>query len=324
MVTRVLKYLMGLTALLVLSMPPCNGQNYPYVPQTAAYSIVGNQTATPGLQASLNPLSAANLMSAVIAVDVVATSNITLSGPQTIDGIALVAGNTVLAATQTSSVNNGIYVVQAGAWTRAVNFPSGYVIPQNCDLVIYVRNGNVFSGRTFFINTASAITIGTTGFLPTTVSTTATTTRSGTVTVTGGNVASSFGGSSSTSTDCVSFNDGAGSINDLGDVNSIKGPCAVENSATGHLVLQNGGFHPTASTGTLNTNSTDHWGIVTGLAAATAVTITFATAYPNTPACSANDSASTAVGITAISGSSVTFSMTALTGTLYYTCFGTN
>lgn len=48
------------------------------------------------------------------------TANITsLSGAMTIDGVALVAGDRVLVKYQTSASQNGIYVVQSGAWTRA-------------------------------------------------------------------------------------------------------------------------------------------------------------------------------------------------------------
>lgn len=47
------------------------------------------------------------------------TANITLSGTQTVDGIALVAGDRVLVKNQTTASANGIYVVAAGAWTRS-------------------------------------------------------------------------------------------------------------------------------------------------------------------------------------------------------------
>lgn len=55
--------------------------------------------------------------SAVVAT----TANITLSGTQTIDGIALVAGDRVLVKNQTTASANGIYVVAAGAWTRSTD-----------------------------------------------------------------------------------------------------------------------------------------------------------------------------------------------------------
>lgn len=47
-----------------------------------------------------------------------ATSNITLSGPQTVDGVALIAGDPCLVTGQSAPANNGIYLVAAGAWTR--------------------------------------------------------------------------------------------------------------------------------------------------------------------------------------------------------------
>lgn len=47
------------------------------------------------------------------------TANITLSAPQTIDGISVIAGDRVLVKNQSTQAQNGIYVVAAGAWTRA-------------------------------------------------------------------------------------------------------------------------------------------------------------------------------------------------------------
>lgn len=46
------------------------------------------------------------------------TTNITLSGPQTIDTISVVAGDRVLVKDQSTLSQNGIYLVAAGAWTR--------------------------------------------------------------------------------------------------------------------------------------------------------------------------------------------------------------
>ena len=55
--------------------------------------------------------------SAVVAT----TATITLSGTQTIDGVTLIAGDRVLVKNQTTASANGIYVVAAGAWTRATD-----------------------------------------------------------------------------------------------------------------------------------------------------------------------------------------------------------
>jgi hypothetical protein len=86
------------------------------------------------------------------------------------------------------------------------------------------------------------------------------------------------------------------------------------------------GTSPTVSScggGTITTGSSTNKGSITGITAATACTITFAAAQPlSAPAvCTFSDSASIDVGISAISTSAVTTSMTSLTGTLYYLCF---
>jgi hypothetical protein len=49
------------------------------------------------------------------------TTNITLSGTQTVDNVALVAGDRVVVKNQTTTTENGVYVVAAGAWTRAAD-----------------------------------------------------------------------------------------------------------------------------------------------------------------------------------------------------------
>jgi hypothetical protein len=48
--------------------------------------------------------------------------NITLSGEQTVNGVAVVEGDNVLVNGQTDQTENGVYVVSTSAWTRAVWF----------------------------------------------------------------------------------------------------------------------------------------------------------------------------------------------------------
>jgi len=57
------------------------------------------------------------------------TGNITLSGTQTVDGIALVAGDRCLVKNQTAAADNGIYVVAAGAWARSTDMNTWAQVP---------------------------------------------------------------------------------------------------------------------------------------------------------------------------------------------------
>jgi phage-related tail fiber protein len=55
-------------------------------------------------------------------VKAASTANIaSLSGTMTIDGVALVAGDRVLVKDQTTALANGVYIVAAGAWARAID-----------------------------------------------------------------------------------------------------------------------------------------------------------------------------------------------------------
>lgn len=53
------------------------------------------------------------------------TANITLSGTQTIDGVAILGDDRVLVKNQTTGSQNGIYLCKAGAWARAADFAAG-------------------------------------------------------------------------------------------------------------------------------------------------------------------------------------------------------
>lgn len=55
-------------------------------------------------------------------VRVATTANIVLSGEQTVDGVALVGGDRVLVKDQASAIDNGIWNVSTGSWSRAEDF----------------------------------------------------------------------------------------------------------------------------------------------------------------------------------------------------------
>jgi hypothetical protein len=93
------------------------------------------------------------------AVRVATTANITLSGTQTIDGVAVVAGERVLVKNQTTASQNGIYVVAAGAWTRSTDADTG---PEMEGLAVFALEGTVNVDTAWVCTTNPPIAIGTT------------------------------------------------------------------------------------------------------------------------------------------------------------------
>lgn len=94
---------------------------------------------------------------AVLAATVAA--NITLENEQTVDGIALVAGNRVLVKNQTLPEENGIYiVVDGGPWTRSTDADS----PAELDsATVFVQQGTA-NADTGWTQTTTIVTVGTT------------------------------------------------------------------------------------------------------------------------------------------------------------------
>jgi hypothetical protein len=96
-------------------------------------------------------------------VGVVATSNLTLSGAQTIDSVAGTAGTTlVLATAQSTASQNGPWLMQTGAWTRPAWYPSGGTTQAFQFVAVRVRLGTQYADSLWDITTSGAITIDTT------------------------------------------------------------------------------------------------------------------------------------------------------------------
>lgn len=90
------------------------------------------------------------------------TANITLSGAQTIDGVAVVAGDRVLVKDQTTGSANGIYVAAAGAWSRAGDAGAGQLTAGS---TTSVTEGTVNGDKRFVLTTNDPITVGTTALV---------------------------------------------------------------------------------------------------------------------------------------------------------------
>lgn len=90
-------------------------------------------------------------------VKVATTVNIALTGTQTIDGVGVVATDRVLVKNQTNPVENGIYVVSAGAWTRSSDADTDGEIN---GMVCFVTSGTTQGGQTWIIATSPATIAG--------------------------------------------------------------------------------------------------------------------------------------------------------------------
>lgn len=131
---------------------------------TAAVSF--NNFKITGLADGTNPGDAVNFgqLNAIVQgqefktpVVVATTANITLSGTQTIDTIAVVAGDRVLVKNQSTPSQNGIWIVAAGAWTRATDMDVAAEFTRG---TVLVRGGATHQGD-IFTQTATVVTVNT-------------------------------------------------------------------------------------------------------------------------------------------------------------------
>ena len=90
------------------------------------------------------------------------TANITLSGTQTIDGVALVAGDRVLVKNQTTASANGIYVVATGAWARATDADNTPGSEVHGGMFCFVTEGAANADSGWVLTTNDPVTLGTT------------------------------------------------------------------------------------------------------------------------------------------------------------------
>jgi hypothetical protein len=96
-------------------------------------------------------------------VRVATTANIVLSGPQSIDGVAVVAGDRVLVKNQTAAKDNGIYVAAVGAWIRSSDANSSAKVTPN--MMISVEVGTAQADTIWQLITDGVIVLGTTSLV---------------------------------------------------------------------------------------------------------------------------------------------------------------
>ncbi len=93
---------------------------------------------------------------------VATTADITLSGLQTIDGVALAANDRVLVKNQTDGTENGIYYADTSTWQRSPDFDGARDVCQGT--LVYVNEGSAGLGF-WYVTTSGTITPGTTSIV---------------------------------------------------------------------------------------------------------------------------------------------------------------
>lgn len=92
-------------------------------------------------------------------VKAASTATVTLSGSRVVDGITVSNPDRVLIKDQASAIDNGVYVVQAGAWTRATDFDTAAEV---AGAQVAVQSGTVNGGTQWATSFKSTDTVGTT------------------------------------------------------------------------------------------------------------------------------------------------------------------
>jgi hypothetical protein len=123
---------------------------------------VGTPTSNSDVATKAYVDSVAQGLSTKTAVRVATTANITLSGTQTIDGVSVIAGDRVLVKNQTTTTQNGVYDVAAGAWARSTDSDTGTEL---VNAFYFVQSGTTLQATGWVQSTPGPITLGTTSIV---------------------------------------------------------------------------------------------------------------------------------------------------------------
>jgi hypothetical protein len=85
-------------------------------------------------------------------------ANVALAGVQTVDGVALAAGDRVLVGAQSTAAQNGVYIVSASTWSRATDADTAARL---AGALVPVSEGTVNAGKVFRSNTGVGLALGT-------------------------------------------------------------------------------------------------------------------------------------------------------------------
>lgn len=89
--------------------------------------------------------------------DAATTANTSLTGEKNIDGVITLASR-ILVKNQTAAAENGIYITDAAAWTRATDSDTSAELTSGT--MVYVEGGTVNGNQVFILATPDPITLG--------------------------------------------------------------------------------------------------------------------------------------------------------------------
>lgn len=142
----------------ISTLPTVPNRNDPTTFSERADALLG---AMPTLVTELNNfVTEVNTLSFKTACRAATTTNITLSGTQTIDGISISSGDRVLVKNQNNQADNGIYIASANAWTRAADMDTPAEIAGS---FVPITFGSTQGGKIYYTTfNATGSTIGVT------------------------------------------------------------------------------------------------------------------------------------------------------------------
>lgn len=116
---------------------------------TATTSALAGKTSPADVQAILTASPTVKQVVGYVATSPVASR----SGQQSVDGITVPLASVVLLTAESSSINNGLWVVNSGAWTRTGDFATGAYLVK--DTICIVANG-IANANTIWQETANS------------------------------------------------------------------------------------------------------------------------------------------------------------------------
>jgi hypothetical protein len=142
-------------------IPPASPSNPPYPPPGVA-KLDPNLSGTPTNQnihvrVEIDRIGYAGRDDNSRLVKVVATNQITLAGLQTIDSIALQAGDTILVTAQTDAKTNGVYLASTGAWIRDASADESIGLPTGTSW--FIRDGATNAGSLWRLQSTSTLNL---------------------------------------------------------------------------------------------------------------------------------------------------------------------